>query len=444
MIYHLLVGAQPVMHIDLLITNCTLLPFPGEDLLITPGFIAISGAAICQTGPMASCPVTTGATVINGEGHLVMPGLVNGHCHAPMTLFRGLADDLDLLTWLQAHIFPAETRQVNAEMVYWCSKLAAAEMLLSGTTTVADGYFLEDEVARACAETGIRCVAAQAVIDFPAPGVRDPAGNIDVAARFLDRWQGRDPLITPAVFAHSAYTCSNTTLRRAKELTRQRRAPFFIHAAETGNETDHIAEPLAATPIGHLAALDLLDRDTVCIHCVWATGDDLDRLAATGAAVVTCPQSNAKLASGRAPLAALQERQIRLALGTDSAASNNSLDLFRELDFTAKIHKIDPCDPTAATARSLLHLATAGGAGALGLGSGHGTLAPGAPADLIVLDLQRPHLQPFHSPNLPVYSQAGSSVRTVIVNGQVVVHDRTLCTIDLRETCSRVRALAAG
>lgn len=432
------------MHIDLLITNCTLLPFPGEDLLITPGFVAISGYAISQTGLMEACPAITGATVINAGGQLVMPGLINGHCHAPMTLFRGLADDLDLLTWLQAHIFPAEARLVNPEMVYWCSKLAAAEMLLSGTTTVADGYFLEDEVARACAETGIRCVAAQAVIDFPAPGVSDPAGNIDAAARFLERWQGRDPLITPAVFAHSAYTCSNTTLRRAKELTRQRQAPFFIHAAETSEEIGHIAEPLAATPIGHLAALDLLDRDTVCIHCVWATENDLDCLVANGAAVVTCPQSNAKLASGRAPLTSLQERRVRLALGTDSAASNNSLDLFRELDFTAKIHKVDPCDPTAAAAHSLLHLATAGGAEALGLGSGHGTLVPGAPADLIVLDLLQPQLQPFHSPHLLVYSQAGSSIRTVIVNGRVVVRDRQLCTIDLRETCRRVRALAAG
>lgn len=443
-IYHLLAGAQPVMHIDLLITNCTILPFPGEDRLIAPGFVAISGSNIHQVGSMAACPTTTEATVINGEGLLVMPGLINGHCHAPMTLFRGLADDLDLLTWLQAHIFPAEARQVNPEMVYWCSKLAAAEMLLSGTTTVADGYFLEDEVARACAETGIRCVAAQAVIDFPAPGVTDPAGNIGVAARFLERWQGRDPLITPAVFTHSAYTCSNTTLRRAKELTRRLQAQLFIHAAETREEIRHVAEPLAATPVGHLAALDLLDRETVCVHGVWATDNDLDCLTAHDAALVTCPHSNAKLASGRAPLATLLQRHVRLALGTDSAASNNSLDLFREMDFAAKIHKVDPCDPTAVPANSLLHLATAGGAEALGLGCGHGTLAPGTTADLILLDLQHPHFQPFHSPHLLVYSQAGASVHTVIVNGQVVVRNRQLGTIDLKETCLRVRAIAAG
>jgi len=430
------------MKIDLLITNCAILPVPGSEPLIDPGFVAVDAARILRTGPMAECPAFDAGTVLDGQGQLAMPGLVNGHCHAPMTLFRGLADDLDLFTWLHGHIFPAEARQVTAEMVYWCAKLAAAEMLLSGTTTVADGYFLEDEVALACAETGLRCVAAQAVLDFPAPGAEDPEKNIEVAARFLERWQGRDPLVIPAVFAHSAYTCANATLRRAKELTRTFQAPFFIHAAETREEAGQIAEPRAATPIGHLQALGLLDRDTVCVHCVWADDRDLDCLAAHGAAVVTCPQSNAKLASGRAPLAAMLSRGLRLALGTDSAASNNSLDLFREMDFAAKLHKVNPCDPTAVPARSLLETATWRGAEALGLETGHGTLTPGAPADLILIDLRQPQLQPFHSPQLLVYGGAGGCVRTVIVNGKLVVRNRKLSTIDLGETCAQVRRLA--
>jgi len=432
------------MKIDLLIANCALLPLPGSAPLIDPGFVAVSTATILATGPMAECPPVEARRVLDGRGLLAMPGLVNGHCHAPMTLFRGLADDLDLLTWLQGHIFPAEARQVNPEMVSWCAKLAAAEMLLSGTTTVADGYFLEDEVARACAETGLRCVAAQAVIDFPAPGAEDPRQNIEVAARFLARWQGRHPLITPAVFAHAPYTCSNDTLRRAKALTRKYQAPLFIHAAETEGEASRIAEPLAPTPIGHLAGLGLLDRDTVCVHCVWADEHDLDLLADHDAAVVTCPQSNAKLASGRAPLPAMLHRGLRLALGTDSAASNNSLDLFREMDFAAKLHKVKPSDPTAIPARSLLAMATRGGAEALGLGNGHGTLTPGVPADLILIDRQQPQLQPYHSPNLLVYGGAGGCVRTVIVHGQVVVENRQLLTVDLREICDRVRRLAAG
>jgi len=432
------------MKIDLLVTNCAILPVPGKETLIIPGFVAVGSSKILLVGPMAECPAAGAGTVLDGQGQLALPGLVNGHCHAPMTLFRGLADDLDLATWLYAHIFPAEARQVNPEMVYWCSKLAAAEMLLSGTTTVADGDFLEDEVARACAETGLRCVAAQAVIDFPAPGAEDPKRNIEVAARFLERWQGCDPLITPAVFAHSPYTCTNTTLRRAKELTRQYQVPFFIHAAETNKEHKQIAEPLAPTPIGHLEALDILDRDTVCVHCVWADERDLDRLAKRGTSVVTCPQSNAKLASGQAPLTALLQRGLRVALGTDSAASNNSLDLFREMDFAAKIHKVNPSDPVAIPAQRLLEMATWGGADALGLGDGHGTLTAGAPADLILVDLQQPHLQPFHSPNFLVYSGAAADVHTVIVNGQLVVANRKLLTMDLRETCRQVRKLAGG
>jgi 5-methylthioadenosine/S-adenosylhomocysteine deaminase len=187
--------------------------------------------------------------------------------------------------------------------------------------------------------------------------------------------------------------------------------------------------------------LGLLDRDTVCIHSVWADDHDLNLLAAHDAAVVTCPQSNAKLASGRASLVAMLQRGLRVALGTDSAASNNSLDLFREMDFAAKLHKVHPCDPTALPAQSILKMATWGGAAALGLGAGHGTLAPGAPADLILIDLHQPQLQPWHSPNLLVYSSAAACVRSVIVNGRLVVHERQLTTIDLQATCAQVRRL---
>ncbi len=430
------------MKIDLLITDCALLPCAGNDTIIAPAFIAISGSRIAQIGPMTECPAFETRTHLDGQGQLAMPGLVNGHCHAPMTLFRGMADDLALTTWLHDHIFPAEARRVNPEMVYWCTRLAAAEMLLGGVTTVADGYFFEDSVARACGETGIRCVAAQGVIDFPAPGVADPARNIEVAQSFLEQWQGRDSLITPAVFAHSPYTCGNQTLVRAKELTRKYQVPLFIHVAETRNEIQQIDNPMAATPIRHLDALGLLDRDTVCVHCVWADDHDLDILAQRACGVVVCPQSNLKLASGRAPLLAMLERQIRVGLGTDGAASNNSLDMFREMDIAAKIQKISPCNPVAIPAGRILAMATSGGANVIGLGTGHGQLVPGAPADLILIDQQRPHLQPFHSPNLLVYSAGAADVRTVIVNGRLVVHNREILTLDLQDTMKQVRRLA--
>jgi len=432
------------MKIDILITDCTLLPAPGREAMIFPGYIAISGGRIAGLGPMTECPPVEAGTRLDGRGQLAMPGLVNGHCHMPMILFRGMADDLALATWLQDHIFPAEARRVNPEMVYACAQLAAAEMLLGGITTVADGYFFEDEVARACSDTGLRCVAAQAVIDFPAPGVPDPAGNIQAARAFLEHWQDRHPLITPAVFAHSPYTCSPQTLRRAKALTRQFQVPFFIHVAETHDEITQIAAPLATTPIRHLDALGLLDRDTVCVHCVWADDRDLDLLAERRTGVIICPQSHLKLASGRAPLLAMLNRHIRVGLGTDGAASNNSLDLFREMDLAAKIQKVTPCDPVAVPAARILTMATSGGASALGFGQEHGLLTPGSPADLILIDLEQPHLQPFHSPNLLVYSAGAGDVRTVIVNGKLVVDNRRLRTLDLQTCMDRVRRLAAA
>lgn len=428
---------------DLLIINCALLAAAAAETLIAPGFIAVAGGRIVQTGSMAHCPPQPDRqTVIDAAGQLAMPGLVNGHCHMPMTLLRGLADDLDLHTWLHGHIFPAEAKLVTPEMVYWCSQLAAAEMLLSGTTTVADGYFYEDEVARACVAVGLRCVAAQAVIDFPAPGAPDPCRNIEVAQEFVEHWQGRHPLITPALFAHAPYTCSNTTLRRAKALARACQVPLFLHVAETAGEQALIAEPQGATPIAHLHGLGVLDRDTICVHAVWAGEGDIDILAAQETAVISCPQSNAKLASGRAPLVEMAERGLRLGLGTDGAASGNSLDLFREMGFAARLHKVHPSRATALPARTLLSLATSSGAAALGLPAGSGTLQAGAPADIILVDRHKPHLQPWHDTSLLIYSACGADVRTVIVNGQLVVRDRVLRTVDVGEVLAEVRRLA--
>ena len=427
---------------DLLLKNCRFLADADTEPALAAGFVLVRDGRIQTIGPMADCPAGWTGTVVDGQGQLALPGLVNGHCHLPMTLFRGLADDLALADWLTNHIFPAEARHIDPETVYWGSRLAAAELLLAGVTCVADGYFLEDEAAHACLDAGLRCVAAQGIIDFPAPGVPDPGRNIEAAARFLDRWQDRNPLITPALFVHSPYTVANDTLREAKALARRRGVRLFVHAAETRDEINHIAAPLAHTPIGHLDALGVLDADTTCVHCVWADGTDLDTLARRGAAVVSCPQSNAKLASGVAPLAAMLARGLRVGLGTDGAASNNSLDLFREMDLAARMQPMRGCDPKPVPAQRMLDLATRGGAAAIGLDAGHGRLTVGAPADLILVDLEQPHLQPFHSPGQLVHAGSGADVRTVIVGGRLVVHERQLRTMDLDETLERVRSLA--
>ncbi|BCO07634.1 5-methylthioadenosine/S-adenosylhomocysteine deaminase [Desulfolithobacter dissulfuricans] len=392
------------MQTDILITDTLLFPAPGEDTLLPNSFIRIRDSHIVETGPMEALTDQEARTIIDGRGCLAMPGLVNGHCHGAMTLFRGLADDLDLATWLTEHIFPAEARAVTPEMVFWCTTLAAAEMLLAGITTVADGYFHEHEAARAFAGCGIRAVAAQGVIDFPAPGVPDPADNISAAARFLDEWQNH-PLVTPAIFAHSPYTCSPETLIRARELARQRNAPFFIHLAETAGEQEQIMDPRGSSPVRHLEALGLLDAMTVCIHCVWVDREDLDILARTGAQVVTCPRSNLKLGSGLAPVTDMLTRDIPVGLGSDSAASNNVLDLFAEMDCLAKIQKIRRRDPVAIPAARILELATTP---LLSHRSGPGgRLEPGQVADLILMDLDRPHLRPFYDPNLLVYAARG-------------------------------------
>ena len=428
---------------SILIHNCTLLAAPDTPLLFN-AWLLTQGDTIAAIGTAVNlhqAETTEATTIIDGHDKLLAPGLINGHNHCAMTLFRGLADDLELATWLTEHIFPAEARYVNEEMVYHCSRLAAAEMILSGTTTVADGYFLEGQAAQAFVDTGMRAVAAQGIIDFPAPGVPDPTQNIETAARFLDAWQGRHPRITPAIFAHSPYTCSNQTLQRAKELAIARQTPFFIHAAESRMEQGMIQSPQGTSPIRHLAALGLLDPGTICIHGVWLDDEDLDLLAGNGAGVVVCPQSHLKLASGMAPVSAMIERGIRVGLGTDGCASNNSLDMFREMDLLCKTQKVHTLDATALPARQALRCATVNNAALLGLGN-IGQLLPGYKADLILLDLQQPHLTPCYNQDLLVYGAGGADVHTVIIDGRLVMEDKKILSFDIQETMREVRRLA--
>lgn len=381
------------------------------------------------------------AKVVDCQGKLVMPGLINGHNHCAMTLFRGLADDLKLSEWLHGHIFPAEKKCVSPEMVYWCSRLAVAEMLLSGTTTVADAYFFSHESARAISDCGMRAVIGHGTLDFPTPSVPDPKKNVEAAALFVDSWNGKNPLITPAVFAHAPYTCSPATLTKTKELANKRGVRFFTHIAESKQEPEMIINLQDKTPLKHLNALGLLDENSVLVHAVWLDDDDVDIIARSGAHVVTCPQSNAKLASGIANITDMLEKNITVGLGTDGCASNNSLDMFREMDSLAKIHKLKGLDATALPAQQVIATATTANAELLGL-PGLGTLAAGNPADLIILDLQAPNLTPFYSPDLLVYSGCGSNVENVMINGQMVVENREILSFDLQETLFRIRELA--
>lgn len=424
----------------ILIRDCTLL----TDAAAPPRanqFVTIEGPAVKSLGPMADCPDPEDFYVIEGQAKLVMPGLVNGHNHAAMTLFRGVADDLSLHSWLHDHIFPAEAAHVNPEMVYWSAKLAAAEMIRSGTTCVADGYFYSSHAARAFSDAGLRAVVGHGIVDFSVPSVPDPTKNIETVAHFIDQWLGRDQLISPAVFAHSPYTCSPTTLVKAKQLADDRGVRFFIHLAESPNEQQQIIDPQSDSPAGHLAALGLLDSNCTCIHTVWLNDADIASLADHHVGVVTCPQSNAKLGSGIAPVAELVDKGAIVGLGTDGCASNNSLDLFREMDMLAKLQKLERRDATALSATQVLDCATSAGALAIGLDL-IGTILPGRRADLILIDMHQPHLTPFYNQDNLVYGASGSDVDTVIVEGRLIMLRKKILTFDLDEVIERVRSLA--
>jgi 5-methylthioadenosine/S-adenosylhomocysteine deaminase len=432
---------------NILISNGSILTMAGDDTeLITDGYLSIKAGKIEALGRMDEMPAVVRDRHfehrLDARDRLIMPGLINGHTHGAMTLFRGLADDLPLHRWLHDHIFPAEARHVTPEMVYWCSKLAAAEMILSGTTTCCDGYFHEDSAARAYMETGLRTVAAQGVVDFPAPGVADPAANIRTATEFIQTWHQQNDRLTPAVFAHSPYTCSPDTLTKAKQLATDCAVPFFIHLAETNEENRQIQEQQGTTAVRYLETLNILDRDTICIHCVWLEPGDLELLARREARVVTCPSSNMKLASGIAPVAAMLAAGVKVGLGTDGSASNNTLNLFTEMNLCAKLHKVHSLDPTVLPATEVLQMATSSGAQALGLADDIGSLTPGKKADLILLDLQQPHLVPFYNAGLLVYGAAGADVTTVIINGELVMHQRKMLTFDLEETMAKVLELS--
>lgn len=418
------------------ITNCTLLTEASSPLIYN-GFARIIDEHFSEIGSMEQYQPREKETVIDGKGQLLMPGLINCHNHAAMSLFRGMADDLELTAWLNDNIFPAEATHVSREMVRNCSKLSAAEMILSGTTCVADAYFYGDEAAQSFAEAGIRAVVAHGILDFPTPSTPDPSKNIEVASSFIDRNRNIDPLITTGVFAHSPYTCSAETLTGAKILADNRNVPFFLHLAETKNELAMINKPLGDTPLQHLAALDILDANCICVHSTWLNDIDIDLLAEKGCRVVSCPQSNMKLAAGIARIEEMIQKGIQVGLGTDGCASNNSLDMFREMSMLAKAQKTLTTRATAMTARQTLKCATSVASTILGF-SDLGKLIPGYRADCILVNLQTPHMTPFYNQDLLVYAARGADVTTSIINGRLVMLNRQILSFDFRESMNAV------
>jgi 5-methylthioadenosine/S-adenosylhomocysteine deaminase len=383
------------------------------------------------------------ADIINAKDAIVMPGLINSHTHAAMTLFRGFADDLPLRQWLFEKIFPAEAEFLNPYTVYWGSLLGCLEMIASGTTCFIDGYFFQDETVRAVHESGLRALVAQGVIDFPAPGVEDPKENLKVAKRFIEKWLDFSDLITPGMFCHSPVTCSERTLKSAWGISRQFGLPLQIHLSETSDEVNELLKRAGKRPVHYLDQLGLVSDGLIAAHAIHLNESEMERLREKGVKVVHVPESNMKLCSGVARVPEMVALGLTVGLGTDGCSSNNNLDLFQEMDAAAKLSKVVNFDPIALDAKTVLKMATIWGASLLGLEKQLGTLEVGKKADIIVVDLRKPHLCPIYDPfSALVYSASGSDVKDVIVDGKVLMKDRKFTTLDPSEIMERVKRVS--
>jgi 5-methylthioadenosine/S-adenosylhomocysteine deaminase len=421
-------AAEPA---DLVVRHATVVTVDAQHRVIADGAVAIAGGRILAVGPAAEVEAAyRGKEVLDAGGGIVLPGLINAHTHAPMVLFRGIADDLRLMDWLQKYIFPAEAKNVTAEFVRAGTRLAALEMIHSGTTTFVDMYYFEDQVAEAAKEAGMRAVAGETIIGFPAPDNKTVADALNYTERFLKRWAG-DPLIVAAVAPHSTYLVDPDTLRASRALADRYGAPILIHLSESADEQAQVKERYKKTPTEHLRDLGILRKGLLGAHGIWLTAGDRAILKEAGAGVAHCPQSNMKISSGPAPVREMLAEGLRLGLGTDGAASNNDLDMFEEMLTAALLAKHVSGDPTVAPAAAVLEMATLGGARALAMEDRLGSLEAGKKADLIVVDLAAPRLHPLYDPvSHLVYAAKGADVRHVVVEGKVVMRDRKVLTLD--------------
>lgn len=374
------------------------------------------------------------------DNHVLMPGLINMHGHAAMSLFRGLADDLPLMDWLNDHIWPAEGRFVDADFIHDGTRLAMAEMLRTGTTTFSDMYFFPEVVATVAHDVGMRAQVCFPLLDFPTMWGAGPDEYLSKGAELIRQWQD-DPYIMPAIGPHAPYTVSDGPLRQAVQLAKETGARIQIHLHETAQEVTEALEKAGSRPVSRMAELGLLGPQTQCVHMTQIDDSDLAHLKATGAHVIHCPESNLKLASGFCPTERLRQAGVNVAIGTDGAASNNDLDLFGELGTAALIAKTVADDAAALSAHDALAMATIAGARALGRDHELGSLSTGKLADVIAIDLSDPYIQPVYDPaSHLVYSNPGRQVSHSWIGGVPQVQEGRLTRIDVPDLMLRVRA----
>jgi len=435
--------AKPANFVDLLITGGTIVTMDADRRIIENGFVIVKGDSIVALGEglphMPNGPIFTKQT-IEAKGALVLPGFINGHTHAAMTLLRGLHDDVTLDDWLRKYIFPAEAKNVTEDFVRWGTRLAAAEQIRSGITTFADMYYFEDAVAEETKAAGMRGVLGETFLDFPAPDNKTNAAMLDYTEKFLKRWQG-DPLIHAAAAPHSIYTCSKKTLQDSAALARKYHAPILIHVAEMKKELDDSLKQNALTPVQYLDKIGILGPDVLAAHCIFVDEKDRKILAQRQVGCVHNPSSNMMLASGIAPVVEERAAGIAVGLGTDGpAGSNNDLDLMEEMDLAAKLQKIIKMDPRALGAKSVVEMATIEGAKALHMEKEIGSLEVGKKADVILIGLDEPNAVPMYDIYAQLaYALKGSDVETVVIGGRVVMRDRKLLTLNEPEILAKAR-----
>jgi 5-methylthioadenosine/S-adenosylhomocysteine deaminase len=429
--------------VSLVVIGGTVITENARHEILSPGAVAIAGANIVEVGPpgVIASRYRAAATIAVPDG-IVLPGLINTHTHAPMVMYRGLADDLALMEWLQKYIFPAEAKTVSPAMVRTGTRLAALEMIESGTTTYTDMYYFEEEIARATREAGLRGVLGQTIIQFPVADAKTPAEGLARAERFIAAFAG-DELIVPAVAPHALYTNDEATLKAAAALARRYAVPLIIHLAETEDEVKIAREQHQATPVGYLEAIGFWGPRTIAAHGVWVSDDDIAILKRRGVGVSHNPESNMKLASGTAPVVNYLKAGVALGLGTDGAASNNDLDMFEAMRQASFLAKHASHDPTTLPAAQALELATIGGARALGMDALIGSLEAGKRADLITVSVAAARQTPLYDPiSHLVYVTRGDDVQNTIVNGKVLMKNRQVLTLDRRAVIAAANRLA--
>jgi 5-methylthioadenosine/S-adenosylhomocysteine deaminase len=425
---------------DLLITG-TVVTMDASRAILDDGAVAVKGDTIVAVGPRTE--IETRYTIketIDAKGGLVLPGFINGHTHVPMTLFRGLHDDVTLNDWLYKYIFPAEAKNVNEEFVRWGTRLAAAEQIRGGVTTFADMYYFEDAVAEETNAAGMRGVLGETFIDFPAPDNKNQAEMLAYTEKFLKKWQG-DPLIHAAAAPHSIYTCSQKTLQDSAALARKYHAPILIHTSEMKKEWEDSEKTNGMSPVQYLDKIGILGPDVVSAHCIFVDAADEKTLAQKQVGCVHNPSSNMMIASGVSPVADMRAAGVAVGLGTDGpAGSNNDLDLMEEIDLAAKLAKITRMNPLALNAKAVVEMATIDGARALHMDKEIGSLETGKKADVILIGLDEPNAVPMYDIYAQVaYALKGSDVQTVVIGGRVVMRDRKLLTVNEAEAIAKAR-----